>query len=211
MDEHPVSQFTFGSHAHVKFLEALSDEEFWRYASGIARASPQFPTRFDEYLICELGKAYCVLPLALLNEVLPAPQHITLLPSVPAWMAGLATWRDRVIAVVDLAAYFANAETSLPRTGCMLLIVNHDNMTLGLLAPVVEAMTNLDMEQLCPPEQLRNEDRDLFPCQGAIKGVIKDVRAVAGADDVVELLLLDIPVILADIVQRIKVNVSYDG
>ncbi|MBO0778621.1 MAG: chemotaxis protein CheW [Ktedonobacteraceae bacterium] len=207
MDE--LSQYLFVSREHAQFLDALSEEEFWNYAADMARYFPVVPDRLDEYLICNLGKGCCVLPLVAISEVLPAPPRCAALPSMPPWMQGLVMWRENVIAVVDFVAYFSNEAANFQRASSMLLVVRHADIILGLLLPLLEARTNLDMDRLRPIEHYG--DRYTPPCNRAIKGVLEGVEEVAGVEGAQELLLLDIPVILTDIVQRIRINVSYDG
>lgn len=203
----------------MRFLEQLSDEAFWRLAAEVARPRPQPPqdsaspsTARDEYLICMLAHGYCVLPLVLLREVVPPPYQLTSFPSAPAWMAGVCAWRGEIITVADLDAYLMNSTTRLPagrveaRHG-ILLVIQHNGVTLGLFVTTVESTIALDPEQMQPFEQAA--PHFAYVRNDVVTGV-QPIRTAQPSDldqakrSETEVLVLDIPHIVNDMVQQIK-------
>lgn len=175
--------------AHAQFLEELSNEEFWDYAFEAARpatASPTSPApQREEFLICEIGTQYCMLPLTALLEVLPIPQHFTKLPASPQWMIGMIAWRGETLAVIDLMAYLAN---DIPPAGIngQLLIAHIDDLTLGLVVSAMSEITAIDSETIASPTQ-RLQAQSIV-----VKG--QQEQAV----------ILDVDDLLKDIIQRIR-------
>jgi len=197
MSRFPIPNAASLSSAHSQFLEQLSDEQFWNYAVELAHAAPVDTAPIDDYLVCELEKGSCILPLVTLREVVPPPHQFTLLPAAPSWMLGVGAWRGETIAIIDLNAYLSNTTAPLHSDG-MLLAVQLDGLTLGLFVSAVGSMIT--------PTRERMELSGQGPvwnapfCAGAIKGVYRDM---AGQ---VEALVLDVPIIVNDVVQHMKDN-----
>ncbi|MBV9616194.1 MAG: chemotaxis protein CheW [Ktedonobacteraceae bacterium] len=199
MNKHPVPPFVSLSRSQAKVFEQLSDEEFWLYVTEAAHLSPSSPSQADEYLVCRLGIRHCMFPLALLGEVVPPPHQRTVLPDVPPWMPGLATWRNEIIAEIDLEAYLWNgveqgdktADTRYPqRPPDLLLVVQAQGVTLGLLVTAVNTVAHFDTKHIVPLELAPDWCSVLSP--KAVRGILDDV------------LVLNISAIFDDIVRNIK-------
>lgn len=102
-----LSPTTILNSNQANFLEQINDQEFWQHAKKLAQTPFTTPVKTEEYLECELVSERAIIPLASLQEVTPAVQHLAQLPTSPRWMAGVIAWRGQAIAVVDLAAYFS--------------------------------------------------------------------------------------------------------
>ncbi len=194
MSEYDILATASTDQSHLVFLEGLSDQGFWRYATELASAAPTTKLEIGQYLECELEQKRCILPLAVLREVISPPHQITLLPSIPAWMLGITAWRGEIIATVDLDAYLTQCPARLC-SDSILLVIQRDGITLGLFVAAVRSIPALDLEQNSPPEQAIVEHAHL-PV-GAILGSHADA------------LVLDIGVILANVVKRIKETAAY--
>lgn len=141
MNEHPIlpsMHSVFSNGEHPQSLAQLSDEDFWRHAREMAHLFPSPPVA-HEYLKCALAEGSCVLPFAALREVVPLPRHVTWLPSSPAWMLGLTSWRGEPIAVLDLSAYFSRSHAQLA-PNASLLIAQNDYVTLGFSVVVCSSI-----------------------------------------------------------------------
>lgn len=193
MSERPTPEGAFVSSSHAHFLEQISDEEFWSYAVEAARVKPIASTPVEEYLLCELRKKRCMLPLALLCEIMPYPHQFARLPATPSWMLGLAAWRGEIIGVIDLEAYLLNGLAQAYTNG-MLLITQYNELSFGFSVSAVGSMTTLDAEQIIPTEQLPT-----CPHAKAIKGCYN------------ESLILDVSVILADAIQHLRMTMLDDS
>jgi len=194
LSEYDILATALTDQSHVLFLEGLNDQDFWRYATELASATSTTKLEIGQYLECELEQKRCILPLAALREVVPPPHQITLLPSIPAWMPGITAWRGETIATVDLDAYITQRPTRL-HSDYILLVIQQDEITLGLFVAAVRSIPALDLEQFCPPEQ-------------AIAGYPHlSVAAILGI--YADALILDTEIILTDMVQRIRETAAY--
>lgn len=198
MDEQPKDNAAFLSKLSVKALEDLSDAAFWNYARELASTASSTP-HHQEYLECSLGSRPCLIPLSALKEVLPPPHRFALLPSMPRWMLGVVAWRGETIATVDLDAYLSSstAATHGSSSEGSLLIAETAGIPIGLVVPAIGMMTTIVFEQLA-----------LSASTGAAvlytprrEGVVRGVYA--------EALVLDVPTLLADVLQQIEMATYY--
>lgn len=180
--------------SHVLFLEGLSDQDFWRYAAELASATSAPKVEIEQYLECESAQKRYILPLAVVREVVSPPHQVTLLPSIPVWMPGIMAWRGETVAAVDLDAYLTQSSARF-RSDYILLIVQQDEITLGLFVATVRSIA-LNLEHMLPPEQAIAEQFHLSG--GAILGFY------AGA------LVLNTGILLATIVEHIR-EMAADG
>ena len=194
MSEYDILTTALTDQSQVLFLEGLDDQDFWRYATELASATPTMKVEIEQYLECELEQKRCILPLAVVREVVPPPHQITLLPSIPAWMPGITAWRSEAIAAVDLDAYLTQCPARL-RSDYILLVVQQDEITLGLFVAAVRPIPGLNLEPFSPPGQAIAEYHHLSV--GAISGIYADA------------LVLDTGIILADIVELIREAAAY--
>jgi chemotaxis signal transduction protein len=194
LSEYNILATALTDQSHVLFLEGLSDQDFWRYATELASATPTAKLEIGKYLECELEQKRCILPLAVLREVVAPPHQITLLPSIPAWMPGVAAWRGETIATVDLGAYLTQRPTRL-RSDYVLLVIQQGEVMLGLFVKAVKPIPIPDLEPYSPPEQTIAAYSHLST--GAISGIYADA------------LVLDIGIILTDMIRHIKETAAY--
>jgi len=194
LNDYPVLPFLSLSRAQARIFEQLNDEEFWNYAKEVAHVSQAAAYhQADKYLICRLGARHCMFPLASIREVAPSPHPRTLLPGVPHWMAGLTTWRGEIIAEIDLESYLWSGvgyQDRAQRQANLLLVVQVQFMTLGLLVTAVNTVIRFDAEHVVPFELAPDWCSVLRP--EAITGILDDV------------LVLNVPAIFDDIVKQIK-------
>lgn len=195
LSEYDILTTALTDQSHVLFLEGLSDQGFWCYAAELASATAAPKVEIEQYLECELEQKRYLLPLAVVREVVPPPHQITLLPSIPVWMPGIIAWCGETIAAVDLDAYLTQSPARL-RSDYVLLIVQQDEITLGLFVAAVRSVPAPNLEQFSPPEQAIAEQLHLSG--GAILGLY------AGA------LVLNAGIILANIVEHIR-ETAADG
>ena len=139
------------------FLEQLSDQEFWHYAQSLATQQPAPPTiAIEEALECQTEHGRYLLPLRALRGVVLPPHKLTLLPLCPPWMPGITAWRDHVVPIVDLAAYFIAHKTdalaaipyAYPLSHSTLLILGEGNIMLGIQVALVGSIVILEQTQL---------------------------------------------------------------
>lgn len=206
MSESLHPQATFLHQEHAPLLEKMDDEEFWAYAAAYAQKVPAEQTTNNNFLVCDLHIFGCLLDLATLRVVVPSPSRVSLLPMAPSWMLGVTAWSGIPLAVVDLCTYLFGRDYKTSQAPSMLLVVQDNDILLGFSAPVIGMSTNVNISLFRSPDQLETEY--VPPCAGAIKGLFMD-GVVIGMDDNKISLVLDVPVILADMVQQLRMTAVY--
>jgi purine-binding chemotaxis protein CheW len=101
-----------------------------------------------ELVLVRLGGCRYALPMASVAEV-GRPPALTRVPGLPAWVAGVANWRGRVLAVLDLRTLLAAEPGGLDRRG-RLVVLHHEGVRLGVLVEAVAGSAELDPEALEP-------------------------------------------------------------
>jgi chemotaxis signal transduction protein len=192
MSQRPgLSPTTILNSNQAHFLEQISDQAFWQHAEKLAQAPFFLPTQAEEYIECELIQERVIIPLANLQEVMPAAQHLAQLPTSPFWMSGITAWRGQAIAVIDLAAYFSQQRIQTHRDQ-VLLIAQDSDITLGLSVSMRGMHTSIPVEhiQLFDPATVAKTDTFVEVIQGSYAGIF----------------ILNIPNLLTSLVQRLQVK-----
>lgn len=101
-----------------------------------------------EVVVVRLGGSRYALPMDCVAEV-GRPPSLTRVPGVPAWLAGVANWRGRVLAVLDLRTLLAAPAGPLDRRA-RLVVLNRAGVPVGLLTEGVEGTHLLHDEQVEP-------------------------------------------------------------
>ncbi len=197
MSEQHILTAALQGQSQAAYLERLNDHEFWEYASQLAAAPALSTSQIESYLECELRQeqARVIFPLASLREVLPPPHHVTLLPASPRWMPGLTAWRSEPIPVVNLEAYLTRRRVQHAQDS-MLLVVQQNDVTLGLFVSLVGSLTALEPERLLPAQQ--PPDWCTHLPSHLLLGTYVDA------------LVLNMPEILIDIIQQMRVMAVYE-
>jgi chemotaxis signal transduction protein len=134
------------------------------------------PAPTAEIVIVRLGGCRYALPMPAVAEV-GRPPALTRVPGVPSWVAGVANWRGRVLAVLDLRPLLSAEPTSLDRRG-RLVVLTRGGVTAGLLTEGVEGTSDVETDSVEP--SLAN----LPAATGAlISGQITDERGPIGVLD----------------------------
>lgn len=205
MEQRPAAISTSFDSVLASQLKQISDDEFWALARQQAVVTENCVAR-EEYLECKLDGAggYCLLALAALRQVVLPRHHLALLPAMPGWMIGLVAWRGDTLAVVDLAAYLADStypRIEQPSEG-VLLVTNansEEKPRLSLLVPAIGLTTPI------APEQVRTiSGPDDAEAAAAVKvGWLAPSRVDVVQGSYNGAMILHVPALLADIVQRI--------
>lgn len=101
-----------------------------------------------ELVVVRLGGSRYALPMPAVTEV-GRPPSLTRLPGLPAWVAGAANWRGRVLAVLDLRPLLSAEPRALDRRG-RLVVLTRNGVTAGLLTEAVEGTCLLDPDSVEP-------------------------------------------------------------
>jgi purine-binding chemotaxis protein CheW len=102
----------------------------------------------SEYVVVRLGGSRYALPMAAVAEV-GRPPSLTRVPGVPTWLAGVANWRGRVLAVLDLRPLLSNPGEALDRRA-RLVVLNRGSVPVGLLTEGVEGTQEISEDEIEP-------------------------------------------------------------
>ena len=101
-----------------------------------------------EVVIVRLGGCRYALPMPAVAEV-GRPPSLTRVPGLPSWVAGVANWRGRVLAVLDLRPLLSADSVQLDRRS-RLVVLTRNGITAGLLTEGVEGTLDLNPEEVEP-------------------------------------------------------------
>lgn len=73
-----------------------------------------------------------VAMLGEISEILHEPRY-TALPRVKPWVKGVANVRGRLLPIIDLSQFFGTSNTSTPRKQRRVLVLDRDELFVGLL------------------------------------------------------------------------------
>jgi chemotaxis signal transduction protein len=107
----------------------------------LATAHPVTAVEDADAVVVRLGTGRFALPLAHVAEVGKIPA-LTRVPGMPSWVAGVANWRGRVLAAIDLRGLLG-ADVVPFRGSARLVVVTTEVATVGLLVDGVDGTTFL--------------------------------------------------------------------
>lgn len=133
----------------------------------------------DEAVVVRLGAGRFAADLDAVAEVgrLPA---VTRVPGAPAWLAGVANWRGRLLPVLDLRTLLG-AESAPMGGSARLVVLTADAISVGIVVDAVEGTGALDgaIEEF--PAALADEGSSLLSGQVPAEDgpiAVLDIRAV---------------------------------
>lgn len=101
-----------------------------------------------EVVVVRLGGSRYALPMSAVAEV-GRPPALTRVPGLPAWLAGVANWRGRVLAILDLRPLLTATGAPLDRRA-RLVVLHSNGVPVGLLTEGVEGTHLLDEDVIEP-------------------------------------------------------------
>lgn len=103
------------------------------------------------YVVVRLGGERFALPMDAVAEVGRMPS-LTRVPATPAWVAGVANWRGRILGVVDVRVLLGIADRGAARDHTeRMVVLTRPPVTVGLIAERVEGVLDIDSDHLEPP------------------------------------------------------------
>ena len=145
----------------------------------------------QEHVVVRLGGCRYALAMSSVAEV-GRPPGLTRVPGLPDWVAGVANWRGRVLAVLDLRTLLAADAGGLDRRG-RLVVLSHAGTRVGLLVESVAGGAAPDPEAVEPALSSLPERTG-----GLLLGQVTDAEGPYG------LLDLDAVLALADTLPRAR-------
>ena len=102
-----------------------------------------------EVVLVRFGSCRYAVPMSAVSEV-GRPPCVTRLPGVPSFVAGVANWRGRVLAVLELRDLLT-AGPAAPDRRNRLVVLQVDGVRLGLLVDSVVGGVTYDVQALEAP------------------------------------------------------------
>lgn len=90
----------------------------------------------QDHVVVRLAGCRCALAMPDVAEV-GRPPSLTRVPGLPDWVAGVANWRGRVLAVLDLRGLLAGPGAGAGRSG-RIVVLTRAGVSVGLLVEAVE-------------------------------------------------------------------------
>jgi purine-binding chemotaxis protein CheW len=115
-------------------------------AAGSPALADQQSKDLKRMLLMTLGGETFAIEIECVRE-LAAFDHLTPIPTVPRFFAGLTVVRGELIAVLDLALLWGEQPTDL-RSVSRLVVLGGGHAELALLAEKAEELCNLDRQHL---------------------------------------------------------------
>jgi purine-binding chemotaxis protein CheW len=110
-------------------------------ANAAVTDTPQDASVSTDAIVVRLGTGKFAVDLASVAEVGRAPA-ITRVPGLPAWLAGVANWRGRILPVLDLRPLLGAEAAPLDSKG-RLLVLTGGGIAVGMLVDAVDGTTSL--------------------------------------------------------------------
>ncbi len=102
------------------------------------------------YVVVRLSGGRFGLPMADVAEVGRLP-WLTRVPGTPAWVAGVANWRGRILGVLDLRLLLSLGGGEVPATAASrLVLLSRAQVTVGVVAERVEGVIEVDEDAVDP-------------------------------------------------------------
>jgi purine-binding chemotaxis protein CheW len=98
-------------------------------------------TESTDAIVIRLGAGKFAVDLASVAEVGRAPA-VTRVPGLPAWLAGVANWRGRILPVLDLRPLLGAESCALDAQG-RLIVLTEGVLAVGMLVDSVDGTTSL--------------------------------------------------------------------
>ncbi|MDQ1681342.1 MAG: hypothetical protein QOI42_2201, partial [Frankiaceae bacterium] len=112
-----------------------------------ADAHPTSPADDDsaqdthEAVVVSWGGGRYAIEMDAVDEV-GRPPTVTRVPGLPGWLAGVANWRGRILAVLDVRPLLSAPQTPLGRNA-RLVVCTRAGVTIGLLTESVEGVVTV--------------------------------------------------------------------
>lgn len=121
------------------------------------------PVEDADAVVVRLGPGRFALAMAHVAEVGKVPP-LTRVPGLPGWVAGVANWRGRVLAALDLRGLLG-ADVVPFRSSARLLVLSTDAATVGLLVDAVDGTTFVGPDVAPFPAAVQGPAADLVSGQ----------------------------------------------
>lgn len=103
----------------------------------------------QEHVVVRLGGCRYGLAMPNVAEV-GRPPGLTRVPGLPAWVAGVANWRGRVLAVLDVRSLLGGGPASPVGRSGRMVVLTRSGVSVGLLVEAVEGALDVELDVVEP-------------------------------------------------------------
>jgi purine-binding chemotaxis protein CheW len=114
----------------------------------------------DGYVEVRLGAARYLVGMSAIAEIGRLPK-VTRVPGTPAWMVGVANWRGRILAVLDIRPLLDAPPAATGSLG-RLVVLSKDSVSAGLVTEGVCGVVTCETAHLEPPPTMLDGDAGLL-------------------------------------------------
>jgi purine-binding chemotaxis protein CheW len=130
-------------------------------------------TKINSYLSFKLGEEEFAAHVGKVLNILEMTR-ITEVPKAPDYMKGVINLRGTVLPVIDTRIKFGMSPTEYTTNTCIIVLdidIDGDSIQVGALVDAVQAVLELDKNQIMPPPSIGSKYRSEF------------IEGVANVDD----------------------------
>ena len=110
----------------------------------------------DGYVLMRLGGSRYAVGMSAVAEVGRLPR-LTRVPGTPGWLAGVANWRGRILAMLDVRPLLGAPITPTGSLG-RLVVITENTVTVGLLTEGVQGVIECGADRIDPPPMTLDGD-----------------------------------------------------
>jgi purine-binding chemotaxis protein CheW len=116
--------------------------------------SPDAEDSQEQFLIFQLGRERYGLPIALVDEIVRRPDHLTRVPRAPPFVDGIMNLRGKMIPVVDQRLRFS-MESSTDRRTSRIIVLTIDGLQTGIVVDRVSEILSIAPSELKPAPEMK--------------------------------------------------------
>lgn len=117
-------------------------------------------TMRGRYLTFALGEEVFGIGIRYVTEII-GMQPVNAIPEAPDYIKGIINLRGKIIPVVDMRLKFGKAPIEYDDRTC-IVVVDTDNMTVGLIVDKVSEVMTIDDENVVPPPNYKTGIRNRY-------------------------------------------------
>jgi purine-binding chemotaxis protein CheW len=127
----------------------LQWKEYIMKTAGDELLDQQEDTQHGRYLTFYLGDEIYGIEIGYVTEIIGV-QPITKVPEVKDYIKGIINLRGKIIPVIDIRLKFRKEPIEYDDRTC-IIVVDTENMTMGLIVDKVSEVISIDDENVVPP------------------------------------------------------------
>ncbi len=117
-------------------------------------------TLTDRYLTFNIGKQVYAIEIRNITEIIGI-QNVTKVPNIKPFIKGIINLRGIIVPIVDVRKRFNLPAVEYDEKTC-IIVVNFNNVEIGLIVDEVAEVINIPAEELSPPPETSKGSESKF-------------------------------------------------